>query len=151
MAISAENFWRVGGFDERFFLYHEEEVLARSLERIGVHVILEPLAVITHIGGNSTSQFPEFSASQYFRSKALFYLSYYSTPVAFAAVIVLWSVLQAMAVLTPVRKVVGLRADNGFSWYRAAAAGLISGWRGRIVVPPRARCRRVGAVRPLAF
>ena len=136
MAVSAENFWRAGGFDERFFLYHEEEVLARRLERIGVHVILEPLAVITHTVGNSTSQFPEFSASQYYRSKGLFYLSYCSTPVAFAAVIVLWSVLQAMAVLTPARKVVGLRADIGFRWYRAAAAGLISGWRGRITVPP---------------
>ena len=127
IAISAEHFWRVGGFDERYFLYHEEESLARRLEMIGVHVILEPLAVVTHIGGNSTSQFPEFSAHQYFRSKALFYRSYYSTPVTFVAVIALWSVLQAMAVLTPIRKVIGLRADRAFSWYRAAAAGVISG------------------------
>jgi N-acetylglucosaminyl-diphospho-decaprenol L-rhamnosyltransferase len=137
IAISAEHFWRVGGFDERYFLYHEEESLARSLEMVGVHVILEPLAVVTHIGGNSTSQFPEFSAHQYFRSKALFYRSYYSTPVTFVAVIALWSVLQAMAVFTPIRKVIGLRADRELSWYRAAAAGVISGWCGRIVMPPR--------------
>ena len=137
IAIGAEHFWRVGGFDERYFLYHEEESLARRLEMIGVHVFLEPLAVVTHIGGNSTSQFPEFSAHQYFRSKTLFYRSYYSRPVTFVAVIALWSVLLAMAVLTPIRKVIGLRADRAFSWYRAAAAGVISGWRGRIVMPPR--------------
>ena len=137
MAISAEHFWRVGGFDERFFLYGEEESLARSLEMVGVHVILEPLAVVTHIGGNSTSQFPEFSAHQYYRSAGLFYRDHYSTPVTFVAVIALWSVLQAMAVLTPIRKVIRLRADKAFSWYRAAAAGVISGWCGRIVMPPR--------------
>lgn len=54
IAISAEHFWRVGGFDERYFLYHEEESLARSLEMVGLHVILGPRAVVTHIGGTST-------------------------------------------------------------------------------------------------
>jgi hypothetical protein len=136
MAISAEHFWRVGGFDERFFLYLEEEMLARSLEMVGAYVILEPLAVVTHIGGTSTSRFPAFSGHQYYRSAGLFYRGYYFAPVAFVVVIALWSVLQAMAVLTPIRKAIGLRADKGFSWYRAAAAGLISGWRGRMVIPP---------------
>ena len=144
IAISAEHFWRVGGWDERIFLYHEEEALARSLEKVGVPVILEPRAVVSHIGGVSSAQFPEFSAHQYFRSKALVYRSHYSTPVTFVAGIALWSVLQAMAVLTPIRKVIGLRADRERSWYRAAATGVISGIRttgyrtgGRIVMPPR--------------
>jgi N-acetylglucosaminyl-diphospho-decaprenol L-rhamnosyltransferase len=144
IAISEEHFWRIGGWDERIFLYHEEEQLARSLERVGVPVVLEPRAVVTHIGGVSSSQFPEFSAHQYFRSKALVYRNSYSAPVTFLAGIALWSVLQAMAVLTPIRKVVGLRADKGGLWYRAAAAGIISGIRTtgyrpgrRVVVPPR--------------
>jgi N-acetylglucosaminyl-diphospho-decaprenol L-rhamnosyltransferase len=139
MAVRAKDFWQVDGFDERYFLYYEEEALARSLERIGVHVILEPLAVVTHIGGSSTSQFREFSVSQYYRSKALFYTHCYLGPVSAAFLCVLWILLQAMAVLTPVRRVVGLRPDHGRSWYHAAAAGLISGWHGRIVVPPNAR------------
>jgi N-acetylglucosaminyl-diphospho-decaprenol L-rhamnosyltransferase len=144
IAISAEHFWRVGGWDERIFLYHEEEALARSLEMVGVPVILEPRAVVSHIGGVSSSQFPDFSAHQYFRSKALVYRSHYSPPVTLVAGIALWSVLQAMAVLTPLRKVIGLRADRERSWYRAAATGVISGIRTtgyrtgrRIVMPPR--------------
>jgi GT2 family glycosyltransferase len=136
MAISAESFWRVGGFDERFFLYHEEETIARRLERIGIAVILAPSAEVTHIGARSTSQVREFSAGQYYRSKALFYLIHYSTTTALLAVIALWSVLQTMALLTPARKIAGLRADKGFAWYRAAAAGVVSGWCGRLVVPP---------------
>jgi N-acetylglucosaminyl-diphospho-decaprenol L-rhamnosyltransferase len=144
IALSAEHFWQVSGWDERIFLYHEEESLARSLEKVGIPVILEPQAVVTHIGGVSSSQFPEFSAHQYFRSKALVYRSYYSRRITFGAVVALWSVLQAMAVLTPIRKVIGLRADRERAWYRAAAAGVISGIRTtgyrtgrRIVMPAR--------------
>ncbi|MCU1699474.1 MAG: putative glycosyltransferase [Mycobacterium sp.] len=139
LAIRAESFWRIGGFDERFFLYHEEETLARRLENIGVPTILEPGAEVTHIGGNSTSQVRDFAAGQYYRSTTLLYVTHYSAPAAFVAVIVLWSVLQAMAVLTPVRNVVGLRPEKGASWYRSAAAGAVSGWCGRMVAPPRVR------------
>jgi N-acetylglucosaminyl-diphospho-decaprenol L-rhamnosyltransferase len=144
IALSAEHFWRIGGWDERMFLYHEEEALARSLEMVGVPVILEPRAIVSHIGGVSSSQYPDFSAHQYFRSKALVYRGHYSTPVTLVAGIAFWSVLQAMAVLTPIRKLIGLRADRERSWYRAAATGVISGIRTtgyrtgrRIVMPPR--------------
>lgn len=144
IALSAEHFWRIGGWDERMFLYHEEEALARSLEMVGVPVILEPRAIVSHIGGVSSSQYPDFSAHQYFRSKALVYRGHYSTPVTLVAGIAFWSVLQAMAVLTPIRKLIGLRADRERSWYRAAASGVISGIRTtgyrtgrRIVMPPR--------------
>jgi len=40
MAVGAANFRRAGGFDERLFLYHEEEVLARRLQRIAVPAVL---------------------------------------------------------------------------------------------------------------
>jgi N-acetylglucosaminyl-diphospho-decaprenol L-rhamnosyltransferase len=139
MTVRASDFRRVGGFDERYFLYYEEEALARSLEGIGVSVILEPRALITHSGAKSTSQFREFSVGQYFRSKALFYADSHSAPTMSCFVFVLWTLLEAMAVLTPVRRVVGLRPDKGASWYRAAAAGLIGGWKGRIALPPHNR------------
>jgi GT2 family glycosyltransferase len=144
MAISAENFWRVNGFDERLFLYREEEVLALSLQKIGVGVFLEPRAVISHIGGKSTSQYRDFSANNYYRSEALFYLMRYPRPVAVTAIIALWVTLMAMAALTPIRRPIGLRADKGYHWYRAAAAGVISGWRRQIVEPPIRIGRRNG-------
>ncbi|MGW0172758.1 glycosyltransferase family 2 protein [Rhodococcus sp. NPDC003322] len=136
MAIGAENFCRSGGFDERYFLYHEEEAIARKLARLGVGVVLEPRAVITHLGGASTAPVREFAAGQYFRSKALFYLEFYAAPVAFGAALALWGTLLAMAALTPLRRIIGLRAENGSSWYRAAAAGVVSGCCGRMVLPP---------------
>lgn len=137
MAISAENFWRVNGFDERLFLYREEETLSLSLQKIGVETRLESQAAISHIGGNSTGQYPEFSATQYYRSEAIFLLLRYSKPVATTAIAALWVTLNAMAALTPIRRIVGPRSANGYRWYRAAAAGAISGWRREIVDPPR--------------
>jgi GT2 family glycosyltransferase len=146
MAIGAQNFRRVGGFDERFFLYHEEEILARRLADIGVPVMLEPGAVITHIGGVSTrlrssipldaSSLPAWSAHQYYRGTALLYQSQYPGPIAFAAVLLLWTVLLIMAALTPIRTLTGLRSDKTASWYRAAAGGAINGWFHRMTMPP---------------
>lgn len=146
MAIGTHNFRRIGGFDERFFLYHEEEVLARRLAAIEVPVILEPRAVITHIGGVSTrlrssipldgSSLPAWSAHQYYRGTALLYQSQYPGPIAFAAVLLLWMVLLAMAALSPIRMLIGLRTDKTASWYRAAARGAINGWFRRMTLPP---------------
>lgn len=136
MAISAQNFWRVNGFDERFFLYREEETLALCLNRAGVQAMLEPRVVISHAGGISTSQFRNFSAGQYYRSEALFYSIRYSKPAAFTATITLWAILMTMAALTPIRWLIGWRADRGYVWYRAAAAGVMSGWRRKVVEPP---------------
>ncbi|TLH70176.1 glycosyltransferase [Mycolicibacterium aubagnense] len=136
IAVSAINFWRVGGFDERFYLYQEEEVLARRLLDIGVKNRLEPGAVIIHIVGCSTSQFPDFSAGQYFRSLALSLILFRRKLVALPTIITLWIVLQMMATLTPLRKTIGWRSERGRSWYRAAAAGLISGALRRMAEPP---------------
>lgn len=136
IALSASNFWRVGGFDERFYLYQEEEVLARRLAAVGVEVRVEPQAVITHIGGCSTSQFPEFSAGQYYRSVALSYILFRRKSVALLTIAALWVALQLMAVSTPLRSVIGLRSEKDCVWYRAAASGLVSGLRRRMVDPP---------------
>ncbi|MEN4450255.1 glycosyltransferase family 2 protein [Mycobacterium sp. SM3041] len=136
IAISAKNFRRVGGFDERFYLYQEEELLARRLLEFGVKALLEPRAVITHIGGCSTSQYPDFSASQYYRSVALSYILFRRRIVALPTIAVLWVVLQLMAASTPLRKAIGLRSDKSRTWYRAAASGIVSGLRRQMVSPP---------------
>jgi N-acetylglucosaminyl-diphospho-decaprenol L-rhamnosyltransferase len=138
MAISGKNFWRVNGFDERMFLYREEETLALNLDQVGVNVRLEPRAVISHVGGTSTSQHRDFSAGQYYRSEALFLSLRYSKRVAVPAILTLWLVLLGMAALTPIRRIIGLRADKGASWYIAAAKGVMSGWRRKLVVAPKA-------------
>lgn len=136
MAVGAENFRRAGGFDERMFLYHEEEMLARRLERIAVPALLEPTASITHLGAHSTSQVRDFAASQYYRSAVLATMTHHSGWVAIPTAIALWLLLTTMAVLTPLRRAVGFRAEKGLSWYRSAAAGAAAGLFGRTTQPP---------------
>lgn len=136
MAITAGNFWKVNGFDERFFLYREEETLALSLMQIGVGALIDPRAQVSHIGASSTSKVAEFSFGQYYRSEALFFLIKYPKPLALTAIAILWIELVAMAASTPVRKVVGLRADKTGRSYIAAARGVFRGLRFRIVEPP---------------
>lgn len=140
MAVSSQAFWQVGGFDERLFLYREEETLALSLKTIGVNAALDPNATICHIGAKSTSQYRTFAARQYYRSLSLFFLIRYPKAVAVASIIAVWAALVTMAALSPIRMVTGPRKNNDYRWYRAAAAGAISGWRREIVEPPT-QCR----------
>jgi GT2 family glycosyltransferase len=44
---------KVGGFDERFFLYFEEVDLCRRIKQIGLDVVYDPSLVIVHLGGES--------------------------------------------------------------------------------------------------
>jgi N-acetylglucosaminyl-diphospho-decaprenol L-rhamnosyltransferase len=138
MAVGAKNFWRAGGFDERLFLYHEEEVLARRLESIGVPAVLTPAAVITHLGARSTSQVRDFAARQYYRSAALTMMLHHPRRTAIPTVVALWLLLTMMAILTPVRMRIGLRREKDRSWYRSGAAGAAAGLFGRVVLPPPA-------------
>ncbi|MBE1551601.1 hypothetical protein GGC64_005661 [Mycobacterium sp. OAS707] len=136
MAVSAENFWRAGGFDERLFLYHEEEMLARRLECVGVPAILETAASITHLGARSTEQVRDFAAGQYYRSAAITLMAHHPRRIAIPTVTALWLLLTMMAVTTPLRMLVGFRAEKGVSWYRSGAAGALAGLFGRVVKAP---------------
>ena len=138
MAVGAKNFWLAGGFDERLFLYHEEEVLARRLESIGVPAVLTPAAVITHLGARSTSQVRHFAARQYYRSAAMTLMLHHPRRTAIPTVIALWLLLTMMAILTPLRMRIGLRKEKDRSWYRSGAAGAAAGLFGHVVQPPPA-------------
>ena len=138
MAIGADTFWQAGGFDERYFLYYEEESLARRLSSIGVSVHLEPRAIVTHIGKVSTSQTFRFAVGQQYRSRAILYSTHYPRPYAFLFVCAMWVLLRIMAITTPVRRVIGLRSSQDGDWYLSAAEGLLNGWKGQIVNPPGA-------------
>lgn len=51
--VSAELFARLGGFDERFFLYYEEVDLCRRIQALGLQVQYWPELRVRHVGGAS--------------------------------------------------------------------------------------------------
>lgn len=56
MFIRTEVFAALGGFDERFFLYHEEIDFAHRLRDRGMRVVYLPQCVVTHAGEQGGSQ-----------------------------------------------------------------------------------------------
>ena len=54
MAIAADAWRAVGGFDERFFLYHEDLDLCLRLRRAGRTLVFEPGMACTHFLGAAT-------------------------------------------------------------------------------------------------
>ena len=63
----------IGGFDEDFFLYSEEEDFARRLRAIGGAPVYEPQARAEHIGATSTAKVASFATRHRFRSRIVFY------------------------------------------------------------------------------
>ena len=59
--IKKEIFIRVGGFDERIFLYHEDDDLSLRLKNEIGPLIYCPDTSIIHVGGNSSSRNPEIA------------------------------------------------------------------------------------------
>jgi GT2 family glycosyltransferase len=45
----------IGGLDERFFIYSEDEDLGRQAQLLGRRCLLVPAAVVAHVGGASTT------------------------------------------------------------------------------------------------
>lgn len=56
--LAAEFLAEMGGFDERYFLYYEDVDLARRGTERGWRYIVEPAAVVWHIGRATTSREP---------------------------------------------------------------------------------------------
>jgi|tagenome__1003787_1003787.scaffolds.fasta_scaffold20335352_1 N-acetylglucosaminyl-diphospho-decaprenol L-rhamnosyltransferase len=50
MVVARDVFEAVGGFDERFFLYKEEEDLCLRIRRAGRRVVYEPAVRVAHVG-----------------------------------------------------------------------------------------------------
>ena len=51
--IRKETFEKIGGFDERFFMYSEETDWQRRMCKQGICIAFEPRAIVTHLGGAS--------------------------------------------------------------------------------------------------
>src|SRR5579863_8896802 len=56
MFVRTEVFRRLGGFDERFFLYHEEIDFAHRVHDAGLRVVYLPECVVTHLSEQGGSR-----------------------------------------------------------------------------------------------
>lgn len=133
MAIGRDRFVTTGGFDEAFFLFGEEEFLARRLHSQGSGVFLEPAATVAHAEHTSISKTGTFVAEQYFRTTGIMYRRVSSLD---ESVGLLLGVIRSMPVFmglafllvtAPVRRRIGYRKCETAPWCRAALRGLVNG------------------------
>jgi GT2 family glycosyltransferase len=64
---------KVGGFDERFFMYLEDVDLCKRVQEAGYRVVYVPDAVVTHKIGASTDRVANRMIRQFHRSMLLYY------------------------------------------------------------------------------
>ncbi|MDR2936949.1 MAG: glycosyltransferase family 2 protein, partial [Rikenellaceae bacterium] len=55
MAVRADLYWKAGGLDADFFAHMEEIDLCWRLKRMGFRIMVEPAAVVYHVGGGTLS------------------------------------------------------------------------------------------------
>ena len=105
--MSREDFNRLGGFDERYFLHVEDIDLCWRARRMGGSVVFAPEARVVHLGSTSLKHpvVVEYhkgrGLTRYFRKRA-------GTPGGYALALVLSPLIMAVSVLRP-----GLRAIFG--------------------------------------
>ncbi|WP_298345644.1 glycosyltransferase family 2 protein [Ferrimicrobium sp.] len=63
---------RVGGFDPKYHLYLEDVDLCRRMALFGYQIVYEPRAVVTHVGGTSSSQRRLGAVVEHHRSMATY-------------------------------------------------------------------------------
>jgi N-acetylglucosaminyl-diphospho-decaprenol L-rhamnosyltransferase len=132
MAIGRQQFAELGGFDEQFFLYGEEEDLALKLARRGKTARLDAAASIAHSKHTSVTKTGTFAVEQYYRTRALIYRrdgSSRDRGLALGAFrsIPLGIALVFLKVTPTARANLGYRVVEDKAWCDAALRGLFHG------------------------
>lgn len=82
LAMKTDLFQRLGGFDEHFFMYIEDQELCYRVKKEGLEVLYSPYATIKHLGqGSSNRTFAIvniYKGLMYFQKKHMSSLSYHS-------------------------------------------------------------------------
>ena len=96
--ISKENFDRVNGFDERFFMYFEETDLQIRLAHSGQNAFIIKAPIIQHTQGASTAGKRKLLRVLYFNS-LLLYFKKHNSSARFALFKILWCILDAKTLI----------------------------------------------------
>lgn len=76
MFIKKEDFIKVGGFDENFFLYYEDLDLCKRIKKLNKKVIYFPLFKVKHLEGKSSGKKYE-QKLQYFKAQDYYYKKWF--------------------------------------------------------------------------
>jgi N-acetylglucosaminyl-diphospho-decaprenol L-rhamnosyltransferase len=117
----------IGGFDEDFFLYYEEDSLAARLARLGGGAFYEPCAVAEHMGGHSTRKVAALAKHHLHRSRVIFYRKRHGDlrGILIGVVLVLAALLSGAAVVVNV--IVGREPSTTLSDVGHTLGGLFAG------------------------
>jgi N-acetylglucosaminyl-diphospho-decaprenol L-rhamnosyltransferase len=123
LAIRRDAFIAAGGFDEGYFLYHEEVDLCYRLRAAGWEIHYAPVTTILHIGGASTSQSGAAMTGQLVRSTRRFARLRLSRTNEVGVCLVLATVFVARLAIDMVRLARPRKREQ-----RDRLRGLISSW-----------------------
>jgi N-acetylglucosaminyl-diphospho-decaprenol L-rhamnosyltransferase len=116
LAIARSRFLDIGGFDEDYFLYSEEETLCEAVRATGGTCIYLPDVKVMHAGATSTAAVSQFAVRHLYRSKAIFYRKRHGETIGLACCAALAGAVLARGVMlaTALRRRAGRPAlDTG--------------------------------------
>lgn len=76
--VSRENFFKAGGFDEKFFMYFEDNDLCRRIRKMGKKLRYFPEVAIRHLGGKSTRD-PQKQKAYFFASQDYYFQKHFGS------------------------------------------------------------------------
>jgi N-acetylglucosaminyl-diphospho-decaprenol L-rhamnosyltransferase len=103
---------QVGGFDPAYFMYFEDMDLCLRLARVGWRVVLEPRAIVDHIGGGSSRSAPYRKVLSHHRSTLRFYRHRYARDPRIALVPVVAAALLVRGLVSVARTAVSQWASR---------------------------------------
>lgn len=117
----------LGGLDEDFFLYSEEETLAWRAWRAGHPSLYVPGARVRHTWGTSTAKRSYFAERHQYRSRALFYRKRDGELRGRASALLIAAALIVALALRPALRLLGAGTSRPVGWYASALRGILEG------------------------
>ncbi len=91
LAIRTELFWKIGGFDEDYFMYFEDMDLCRRVKSNGMKVVRESSISVVHLVNGSPSNARK---DNYYKSQNIFFRKHYGLPSLLVLKIFRWVYLM---------------------------------------------------------
>jgi N-acetylglucosaminyl-diphospho-decaprenol L-rhamnosyltransferase len=112
MLLRRSTFEALGGFDTAYFMYFEDMDVCLRLARAGWRVVLEPRAIVDHVGGASTRRAPYRKVIDHHRSTLRFYRHRYAGDPRIALLPLVAAALLARGIVSIARTAISERRSR---------------------------------------